>query len=176
MAARPIFDYCEEMLLRGIRAEPIGEYMKIFALAMLALAPPPLSPYVMECNNVKFFVPEENGGGRFEPSDFTIKIRSSSEGLRGYVADLQRGSETAKELDVEITEPAKESVNPVDEFIELAVPTIRWSDVATVRVGEVGVKQNQDDAGGMAIFELYDKNKALLGKVAQIGWGFGVCQ
>jgi hypothetical protein len=43
-------------------------------------------------------------------------------------------------------------------------------------VGEIAVKQNQDDGGGMAIFELYDQNKKLLGKVAQIGWGFGVCQ
>jgi hypothetical protein len=149
--------------------------MKIFALALLALASPATGPYVMECNNVKFFVPEDNGGGRFENSDFSIKIRASSEGLRGFVADLQRGAETAKELDVAVTEPSKESVNPVDEFIELAVPQIRWSDVDSVRMGEVAVKQNQEDGGGMAIFELYDNEKNLLGKVAQIGWGFGVC-
>lgn len=131
---------------------------------------------VISCSQLDTYEQDEKGNGYFQPSDITVEVIASATGPYGFQAIITSGTQTLTETDVDVSTLAASAVNlNLEELVQLVLPQLTWQDVKSVRVGNIGVKANRDDAAGIMLYELFDGNNVTLGKVATIGWSFGRC-
>lgn len=112
--------------------------------------------------------------GGFKPAEITaIEIFTSDESSSGFTADIRTRGQTLQENDIELS-----GGNPraAQEMAAILLPEIRWSDVAVVRLIDIGVEFNRKDGDGASITQLISKDQKLLGQMVTIGWSFGRCQ
>lgn len=131
----------------------------------------------MSCLDVQSFQQSDDGSGSFVPTSVSVVIVKSTQGQYGYTALLTDGqsNKQVEVKDVKIASFAADKVTQAKEMAEIMLPNVKWSDVQTVRVGNVGVKANQDDAAGVMVYELVAKDNSVLGKLVTMGWSFGRC-
>lgn len=125
------------------------------------------------CEDVQFYQQQDNGNGQFVKTGLSVAV--ATQDGRNWQAKLTQGAETRTEVDVNVVVVPPAQASQAKEMASVFLPRLNWSTVASVRIAIIGVKANQQDGGGMSIMELRDKNGAILNKLVQIGWGFGLC-
>lgn len=141
-------------------------------IALLLFAP--TFAFALNCGDLQVLDYDAAGNPVFKASGVDVEIVPDASGVRGLIAVFTEKGAKRVEKDVEVSTVAKADVE-IEELVQLARPDIAWADVVNVEIGNVGVKANLDDAGGMLIYALKDASGVELGKVLQIGWGFGKC-
>lgn len=131
----------------------------------------------MACLDVEILKMENPSNPSYEKTDLAIVINEDASGLNGLVATISSVSKNKsdQEKDVRIDTVTPDKAGQVKDMAATMLPQVNWQDVKFVRAGNVGVKANQHDSGGIYIFELLDANDNILGKLTTIGWGFGRC-
>lgn len=132
----------------------------------------------MSCLEILALMPNENDQIELVPTSASIEIVKSPLGDRGWIGEVTSKGQIQKmiESDVDVTVEAPSRIEDMREVVEMVVPGLEWSKIASVKLGTVGVRANQEDGGGMTIIELRASDETVLAKVVQIGWGFGVCR
>lgn len=146
--------------------------LTIFAFTSSASA---AAPQNLSCKNIELVQQDDSGKTSFSPTGISVLIEKSSEGKFGYKAVISSGSQIAIEKDVKIETALGKQASQVKELASVMLPEMKWDEVHSVRMGNVGVSANLQDAGGLYIFELISANGTVLGKLATVGWGFGRC-
>lgn len=113
----------------------------------------------------------------YEPSDYTIQVEPSVRGKYGYVAHTiaQKGAAPIDDYDVQIvTQPfaVLENLVPV---IRVMLPLLDGATVMAARISDIGVDANRKGGGGARIYELIDLGGEIVGRIAQLGFGYGLC-
>jgi|GEM_PF-4127966 len=129
----------------------------------------------LSCKNIELVQQDDSGKTSFSPTGISVSIEKSSDGKFGYKALISSGNQTVVEKDVKIETALGNQATQVKELASVMLPTMKWEEVHSVRVGNVGVSANLQDAGGLYIFELVSAKGTVLGKLATVGWGFGRC-
>lgn len=151
----------------------------MITFALIALLSTPQAPAAaapeLHCSKMEVYNVDEEGNGKFEPMDLTVGIYAAEAG--GHVAYLFSGDGKKEIKDVKLTtEAADEGRHALArEVSELFFPNVKWEQVSELRIGNVGVEANLQDAAGIMVFEMLSAEKAVLGKFATVGWGFARC-
>lgn len=153
--------------------------MKLALVAMLSLftsaAMAAKATPIMVCNQIEVFEQDDNGNGTFQPNDLVIEVFTAKNGTHGYEGVFTSKSGTHSDLDVDVQNVPPSDLSNVQDMASILAPQVKWSDVKDVRVGNIGVQANLQDAGGVMIFELIDAKKVVLAKIFQMGWAYGRC-
>jgi len=147
--------------------------LSVFALALPASAGD--SKPVVSCMNADFYQPGEDGKPVFQPSGMSIVVSPLAQTEYGYTAVISGRGQTYENPDTQVQTVTADKSGEIKGLSTALLSDLNWENVAFVRTANVGVKANRDDAAGIKIFELLDKNQAILGAVATIGWGFARC-
>lgn len=136
---------------------------------------------LVSCEKIEIF-----DGTEYKPVRFTdIHVFQTA---AGYEAQISVSGQSFSQTDVAVTleTPNSESGKRYREFASFLAPHVRWDDVAEIRVSNVGVKANREDAAGMMIIELFGKDgstlanstlaNSTLAKMVTVGWSGGRCQ
>ncbi len=148
----------------------------VLAFALAFSFPAFAATPVMTCSAIQIVDFDENGNMKWEDTGASAEIVVSSEGKRGWIGRIHapQGDSLEKDVDL-VTLPAAEAETS-REMATVLLPELDWSTVTSVRVGVINVEANQQDGSGMSIHEILGAGGAVLGKLTQIGWGFGRCQ
>ncbi len=118
---------------------------------------------------------EEEESVSLQSIGLSIKVEKSEAGNYGWAAELKQDNQTITELDVDVATISSDEMEPLDELLPYLAPDIKSEMIKKVRLGNVGVKANQDDSSGVLMYELLDQDLNLLTTIVKFGWSFGVC-
>ena len=124
---------------------------------------------------MEYFTQNDGGQAQWVRSDLSIVISRDVAGNYGYSAEVSSKGQKTVNRDVKLETVKVENATQAKEMAAVLAPEVKWSSVAFVRVGNVGVKANGQDAAGMMLFELMSQDMKSLATLATIGWGFGRC-
>lgn len=129
---------------------------------------------VMQCLDPELYVPNEQGGGKFEPANLAVEIYSAAAPY-GWKAEVVAGGQKFTVTDVQVTNATPNEATSWKDVLEGMAPQVKWETVRSLRIGNVGVEANQQDSGGMFVVEFQGQNSAVLAKLFTMGWSFGRC-
>jgi len=141
--------------------------VSLAALPAMANAP----STVMSCNHFELYE-----AGVFKPADFSVTVVASNASPQSYKAIVVSGGRSHEERDVEIRNTSAADARELKEMSETLLPGLKWEQVFSVRAANINAKASREDGSGLLLIELFDKKQASLGKIVEIGWGFGRCQ
>lgn len=147
---------------------------KLILLLSLSLSFTAFAEVVATCKDAKIPVGENDNGTMVWGKgniDITVNKTASK-----YTAAIKFGDEVLKvNKGIEVTN--FNGTAELGEFIEIAkMAKFPVKKIAGGTYYNFHPEANRDDAAGVSLAVLADKNGAVVGKIFQAGWGVGVCK
>jgi hypothetical protein len=129
----------------------------------------------MNCDDIEIYEQDQNGNGTFIKVELSISIEDDSAAPHGFRAKISAQGQTKEVKDVKILQTPGAQSQVILDLAKYLLPKLDPADIQNVRIGNVGVKANEQDANGIYIFDLLGADGRLLGKLLAVGWSYGRC-
>lgn len=131
---------------------------------------------VLVCKDIEIGEPRPGEGFHFRPSGVSVEVAASAKGKRGFIATMSSADSVKVETDVAFSVELPAIADEAQQIAEIAFPEVKFASVAKVRVANVGVQANQDDAAGIVLYQLVGKDERAIATLGRFGWGVVRCK
>jgi len=154
----------------------LGSWYLIFALCFVPAISNAHNPTVyVDCAGVELLMPGVDGYV-WQEFDFFLRVQSSKSKKSDRVAIIEVGKNKSYVWDIKKEFYSRKKLedliytDPEYYFDEMKPKTVAYAIHYNI-----GVEKNKQGYRGYGLFQLYDKNMKLVGKLLRAGWVFGGC-